>query len=160
MAPVKRGRKLVKPEPLSVRPYDVPPSAPGTLGKYGRECWSRVAPLLVVMQWLTPLHLESLEALCDWWHVYFEAKLYLQDNPTKATFATESGYEQRSPVAIARNEAFQNFSALCARFGLTPEALAKLHGRGSGRRGGVPAAEDPAGKVAAFAARKYERPGG
>lgn len=147
-------RRATKKRPLpTVEPLTEAPPAPDRLGEYGIECWNRLAPLLVELRLLTALHLETFEALCDWWHVYQDNKVFLQANPDRETFCTDSGYEQRSPYAVARNEAFENFLKLSAKFGLTPEALKKLQGGRGG--GGKPAAEDPAGAIGEFAAEKY-----
>lgn len=143
---------------VSVLPFDSAPPPPASLGKFGRACWVRLAAVLVESRKFNALHLESFETLCDWWDVYQTNKLALIANPDAAYFTTESGYQQRSPVAVARNEAFTNFLKLSEQFGLTPEATRKVNsGANGGSRvsRGNTEADDPAATIKMFAARKY-----
>jgi P27 family predicted phage terminase small subunit len=139
---------VARAEPLSESP-----AAPKTLGKYGRECWLRLAPLLVELRMLTRLHLESLELMCDWWDVYQVHKLHLQKHPDAEFFTTDSGYEQRSPRATARDGAYTNFVKLATQFGLTPQSSGRIaKGRPSRAK---PTGDDPSDEIGKFAASKY-----
>lgn len=159
-APRKRKKKTVGANsaglPLA-EPLTVAPDPPDRLGSYGADYWRRIAPDLVHLRLLTALHLDTLEVLCHWFQVFMQKHLALQDNPALETFETDSGYQQKTPAAAMRDKAYEHWTKLLPRFGLTPEALKKLKrlkepaAGGSGRSGGV--SVDP---VAAFAAAKYE----
>ena len=150
----KRSRRRTKVEtPPDVEPFVAAPDPPARLGTHGAACWQRLATLLVELRLLTSLHLETFEALCDWWDVYQTNKLFLQKHPDREMFATDSGYEQRSPRAVQRNEAFENFLKLSAKFGLTPDALKRLQGRRAAGKSSP--ADDPADAIGRFAMGKY-----
>lgn len=103
------------------------------------------------MQLLTPLHLESFELLCDQWDIYQTKSIGIRKGSLSETFATDKGYEQRSPHAVARDKAFDSFMQLAAKFGLTPYALKSIQSKSRGGGGNSPT--DP---VSEFAAAKYE----
>jgi len=141
---------------LQAEPLTEPPAAPDRLGTHGLGYWRRIAPLLVELRLLTALHLDTLEILCHWYDVFMVKHVALSKNPSLETFETDSGYQQKTPAAAMRDKAYEHWTKLLPRFGLTPEALKKLKrlkepAAGSGRSSGPPA--DP---VAAFAASKYD----
>lgn len=139
------AKRKPKAEPLS----EVP-AAPKDLGKHGREYWQRLAPLLVEARILTPLHLEAFKVLCETWQIYREMQLKL-NKLDDWTFTTDKGYCAELPEVRLRQTAIQTLARLWPKFGLTPEALAKLGKHGGAAGGRLPELE-------AFAAMKYSGP--
>jgi P27 family predicted phage terminase small subunit len=126
------------------------PNPPSDLGKYGKEYWNRIAPILIEIESLTELHLETFKTLCSCWNDYCELSAWMKKNPTQTVFETQRGYMQEHPNVRLRQRALQNLTRLWPKFGLTPEALAKL-----GKHGGA-AASKMANPLQQFAAEKYD----
>jgi P27 family predicted phage terminase small subunit len=140
-----------------VEPLTAAPKAPARLGTYGRECWQRLAPLLVELKLIRAMDLEALEAMCHQWHEFLTWHLIILEDPERAIVEYgESGARQKSPEATLRDSAYDRWLKLLPRFGLSPEhlrKLTKLKPAASGRR--VHTEDDP-DPVANFARRKYE----
>jgi P27 family predicted phage terminase small subunit len=150
---MKRAGKKTAPKPkrtktAKAKPLDQVPPVPEGLGDFGTEYWSRLAPLLVEAKILTPLHLESFRALCEAWERYRNLTNELAQKDSW-TFETEKGYVAELPEVRMRDQALQQLQRLWPKFGLTPEALAKLGKHGGARRNKLTPLE-------AFAAAKYE----
>lgn len=158
-----KGQAAVTPSVATVarlamlaEPLEAEPPVAERLGSHGRQCWQRIAPLLVDLRLLTPLDLEALEALCHQWDDYLTWHLAIQRDPSLAIVEYESGARQKSPEASLRDSAYDRWLKLLPRFGLSPEHLRKLRRlkEPSGSRGGSPGQveTDP---VAEFARQKY-----
>ncbi|QDV24402.1 phage terminase small subunit P27 family [Aureliella helgolandensis] len=146
MAKTRRGRKPkteAKSEPLA----EVP-EPPEDLGPYARNYWERLAPQLVELGILTPLHTDTFRVLCETWQEYRTLSQWLEADPSRMTFTTNSGYEQVTPQVTQRDKANANLQKLWAKFGLTPNALAQL-----GKHGGVKARG--VSPLTQFAQKKY-----
>jgi P27 family predicted phage terminase small subunit len=139
-------------------PLTMPPPAPARLGTYGRECWERIAPLLVDLRVIRMMDLEALEALCHQWHEYLVWHMQILADPTRAIVSYEgSGSRQKSPEATLRDSAYDRWLKLLPRFGLSPEhlrKLSKLKPAVASRRTQTDDEPDP---VAKFARRKYDQ---
>lgn len=129
-SPAKKtpAKKAAKAQPLAAVP-----DPPASLGEYGREYWLRLSPLLVEAKILTPLHIDSFRVLCEQWQQYRRLSELL-DGSESLTFTTDRGYVQEIPEVRLRQVALANLQKLWPKFGLTPEALAKL-GKHGGARG-------------------------
>jgi P27 family predicted phage terminase small subunit len=97
---------------------------------------------------LTPLHLESFRALCEAWERYRRMTTELAKMDSW-TFATDKGYVMEVPEVRMRDSALQTLIRFWPKFGLTPEALARLGKHGGARRNKLTPLEE-------FAASKYE----
>ncbi|QDV26728.1 phage terminase small subunit P27 family [Aureliella helgolandensis] len=147
MAKARRGRKPkteAKSEPLA----EVP-EPPSDLGAYAANYWRSLAPQLVELGILTPLHTETFRVLCETWQEYRTLSQWLEADPSRMTFITASGYEQETPQLRQRDKAAATLQKLWSKFGLTPNALAQL-----GKHGGVKART--ASAISKFAQKKYE----
>jgi phage terminase small subunit len=79
------------------------PVRPTHLNDVGFALWDDVVPKLIELNIATALDQYQLEAMCEWWQFY------------------KAGYDVREKV-----KAFQEFSALAAKFGMTPSDRRKL----------------------------------
>ena len=127
---VKRGRKpnpkiAVKSEPCT----EVPP-APSILSGLAREYWDRHAPQLVASNILTPLLVDSFAMCCQQYAEYQRWHNWLDADPSRYTYMTESGYEQVTPAVNLRKDAMRSWYTLASKFGLTADALAKMRKHG------------------------------
>lgn len=148
MPRAKRGRKPKTPPKTSEPLADVP-EPPAGLGEYGENYWRSVAPQLIELNILTPLHLETFRVLCEQWQQYRALSVWLEADPTRMTFEMPSGYQQETPQVRQRDKALASLQKLWLKFGLTPHALTQL-----GKHGGVKGSRLP--KISEFAKRKYD----
>jgi P27 family predicted phage terminase small subunit len=142
--PTKRAPRQRKSEPLRQVP-----EPPAELGPHGKNYWNSLAPQLIDLGILTPLHLESFRVLCEQWQMYRALTDWLDADPTRLFFTTDNGYQQETPQVRLREKALAALKSLWMKFGLTPHGLAAL-----GKHGGVAKKQMPA--IADFAKRKYE----
>lgn len=131
-----------KSEPLSQVP-----EPPDSLGEEGKAYWRSLAPQLIELSILTPLHLQSFQVLCEQWQMYRELTKWLNEDPTRLYFTTATGYEQESPQVRLREKALASLRNLWMKFGLTPHGLVAL-----GKHGG----KKTLSAIEEFAKRKYE----
>lgn len=149
--PKKRGRKRkVDDGPKSEPLREVPPP-PDDMGDHGKEYWLKLAPQLIELGILTPLHMDTFRVLCEQWHEYRRLSIWLDEDPSRMVFQTDNGYMQETPHVRLRDKALAAMQRAWSKFGLTPHALAQL-----GKHGGVGRKQLPA--IAQFAKRKYEEP--
>lgn len=142
-------RKKAKPpksKPLAKAP---PPPASIAKQKYAAAYWKAIVPELVRIEAITPLHLESLTTICQWWQVYCEQSAWLDKHPDQVFIETEKGYVYENPRLRLRQKAWENLAKLWPKFGLTPKGLAELQTPGHG----TPQAN--LSPLAAFANQKY-----
>lgn len=140
-------RKTAGGRTAKAKPLDAPPDPPAGLGEHARDYWQRIAPLLTEAKILTPLHLESFRVLCETWQQYREHS----DRLAKLddwTFSTDRGYVAELPEVRLRQRALDTLTRLWPKFGLTPEALAKINKHGGAPKGKLSPLEQ-------FAAAKY-----
>lgn len=153
MAKTRRGRK--KPADLTTAAADaaalIVPEPPADLGDYGREYWLEHAELLCQAGILTPMHVQTFRVLCEQWQTYRALTVWLNQDPSRYTFITESGYESETPQVRQRDKALDQLQKLWLKFGLTPHALATLN-----KQRGKFASQTPA--ITHFARRKYAEP--
>ena len=148
MAKTRRGRK----SETVAAPTDgtvTIPDPPEDMGQYGKEYWTALAPQLVEQGILSPLHIDTFRVLCEQWQTYRSLTIWLDEDPSRMTFSTESGYMQETPQVRSRDKALAALQKLWLKFGLTPHALAQLNKQRGARGSGVPA-------IAQFAKKKYE----
>ncbi|QDV56502.1 phage terminase small subunit P27 family [Rosistilla oblonga] len=124
------------------------PKPPAYLGKYAKEYWVTVGPVLIEAKLLTNSHLGAFAALCEAWHEYRTNQDWITANPDKLTFATETGYVAEDPRIRFRNKALDTLQKLWSKFGMTPKALADL-GKLTDTKSSIPA-------IAIFARSKYD----
>lgn len=146
MAKTKRGRKPKEPDKTS-EPITEVPEPPEDMGDYGKNYWRSLAPQLIELGILTPLHLQTFRVLCECWQEYRRLSVWLDADPGRYYFETESGYQQESPQVRLRDKALASLQKLWLKFGLTPHALTQLGKHGGGKRA-LP-------KISAFAKKKY-----
>jgi len=127
-------KKPAKPKAAKLPPLAKVPPAPGRLGQYGCEYWRALAPLLVKIEALTAIHLATFEVLCETWQTYRDLGDWIDKNPKKLIIETAKGYLIEHPNLRLRQQALGNLKTLWPKFGLTPEALARL-----GKHGGATA---------------------
>jgi P27 family predicted phage terminase small subunit len=148
MAKTRRGRKRDQPATGPSTTAEIPP-APAGLGQYGVEYWNALAPQLIEMGILRPLHLDTFRVLCEAWHEYRTLTEWLSEDPTRITFTTDKGYVGETPQVRQRDKALASLQKLWLKFGLTPHALATLvKQKGCNIGNALPA-------IAEFAKRKY-----
>jgi P27 family predicted phage terminase small subunit len=116
----------------------------------GEAYWRRLAPQLVEINVLTELHLETFAELCRMYGEYRSLTKWLLEEPGRATFTSESGYEAESPQVRMREKALANLQKLWPKFGLHPFSLAQMR-----KHGGIPS--NKGASIQAFAQRKYDR---
>lgn len=130
----KRGRKPADKGPV-VEPLADVPDPPEHLGEIAAQYWRSLAPQLVEIRALTAVHLQSFATLCDQWEVYRQTSDYLAADPGRwYQTVGNGGYQQVAPQVGVRERALSNLQKLWPKFGLTPEAMAKL-----GKHGGLKA---------------------
>lgn len=144
----RRPKSKAPARKAKAQPLDAVPEPPEGLGEFGRQYWQRLAPLLVEARILTPLHLESFGVLCETWQSYRTLTDYL-GALKDWTFTTDKGYMAEIPQVRLRQVALLTLQRLWPKFGLTPEALAKLNKHGGARGKRLTPLEE-------FAASKYE----
>lgn len=144
-----------KANPPKSRPLENAPDVPSSIQSqlYAVEYWERITPGLVKIEALTNLHLESLESLCRWWHVYRCQCDWLEENPDAEFVTTDKGYVMAHPRITLRQKAYDNLTKLWPKFGLTPRGLAELQS-GTGGNTGITGAPLLGPKIANFAAQK------
>lgn len=109
------SRKIHSGEDLAPPLLDTIPEPPSTLQAAGIEKWRHICRLLIEEEMLTMWDLSALEALCLEFERYLEA---VEDTRKGGEyFKTESGYETKRPIAVTRNQAYVNYTALLKRFG-------------------------------------------
>lgn len=148
MAKTRRGRKRDTKVETSPPALEVP-AAPEDLGEYGRQYWESLAPQLVELGILKPLHIETFRVLCECYQEYRTLSEWLAEDPTRMTFTTQTGYESETPQLRQRDKALATLQKLWLKFGLTPHALNALN-KGKGGGNTLPA-------IAEFAKRKYQQ---
>lgn len=133
----KRGRKPNPKVSVKSEPFTEVPKAPEILRGLAKEYWERHAPQLVASNILTPLLVDSFAMCCQQYAEYQRWHAFLDEDPRKYTYMTESGYEQISPYVSLRDRAMASWYRLASKFGLTADALAKMrkHGGISGSSG-------------------------
>ncbi|AMV34566.1 Phage terminase, small subunit [Pirellula sp. SH-Sr6A] len=150
------AKKIVKKSPPSKvakksQPIRQVPSPAGfDLCPIGIAYWERIAPQLVEINLLTELHLETFAELCRTYGEYRTLTKWLIEDPSRATFTSESGYESESPQVRMREKALTTLQKLWPKFGLHPFSLAQMR-----KHGGIPSNKGAA--IQAFAHRKYDR---
>lgn len=149
MPRAKRGRKKTEPKEAGSDPIKDVPEPPEDLGEYGKNYWRVLAPQLIELNILTPLHMQTFRVLCEQWQEYRRLSVWLDADPSRMTFTTNSGYEQETPQVRQRDKALASLQKLWLKFGLTPHALAQL-----GKHGGVCNQQLPT--IKQFAKKKYE----
>ncbi len=143
----KAAKKVSKKSP----PIQSAPNPEGFgLCEIGKAYWNRLAPQLVEINLLTELHLETFAELCRTYGEYRRLTNWLMEDPSRATFTSESGYESESPQVRMREKALANLQRLWAKFGLHPFSLAQMR-----KHGGI--ASNKGAGIQAFARRKTER---
>lgn len=125
------------------------PEPPEDLGCYGQQYWREHAELLCAAGILTPIHVQTFRVLCEQWQTYRALTSWLNDDPSRYTFITESGYESETPQVRQRDKALDQLQKLWLKFGLTPHALATLNKQRGKFTSQIPA-------ITAFAKSKYE----
>lgn len=153
MAKTRRGRKAETVAPSKVAPKVdesvAVPDPPSDMGQYGREYWEQLAPQLILAGILSPMHLDTFRVLCEQWQSYRSLTVWLDEDPERMTFCTESGYMQETPQVRQRDKALAALTKLWLKFGLTPHSLAQLNKQRGSKGGALPV-------IAQFAKRKYE----
>jgi P27 family predicted phage terminase small subunit len=122
---------------------------PEDLGEYGKEYWQSLAPQLITLHILKPIHLTTFRVLCECWHEYRTLHKWLMENPDRMTFITDKGYICESPQLRQRDKALMQLQKLWLKFGLTPHALAGLQKTNAANQPGLP-------PIAEFARKKYD----
>jgi P27 family predicted phage terminase small subunit len=145
---VKRGRKPIDRGPQS-EPLREVPEPPAELGEHGQAYWRTLAPQLIEIGVLTPLHMETFRVLCEQWQEYRRLAIWLDEDPDRMVFITQTGYMQETPYVRLRDKALAAMVRIWAKFGMTPQSLAQL-----GKHGGVGKKTQPA--IAQFARKKYD----
>lgn len=148
MAKTRRGRKPKDNAAEKAAAIDVP-AAPEDLGQFGTEYWNALAPQLIEMGILRPMHLDTFRVLCETWNEYRTLTIWLAEDPKRMTFTTQSGYESETPQLRQRDKALTSLQKLWLKFGLTPHALAQLVKQKGCSVGNALTA------IAEFAKRKY-----
>ena len=152
MPKTRRGRKPPDRSPkanAATAPQYTVPQPPDDLGEYGQAYWREHAGLLSESGILTSLHVQTFRVLCEQWQTYRALTTWLNDDPSRYTFVTESGYESETPQVRQRDKALDQLQKLWLKFGLTPHALATLQ-----KQRGKSVSQLPA--IAQFAKEKYE----
>lgn len=156
MAKTRRGRKPASRSTAKTKAGDgvLPsefaiPEPPDDLGCFGTQYWRDHAALLCQAGILTPMHVQTFRVLCEQWQTYRALTQWLNEDPSRYTFITESGYESETPQVRQRDKALDQLQKLWLKFGLTPHALATLN-----KQRGKFVSQIPA--ITAFAKSKYE----
>lgn len=144
----RRGRKKTDPKATKSEPLTVVPDPPKDLGPYGQNYWRTLAPLLIELRILTPLHIDSFRVLCELWQEYRELTVFLASDWERRFFETDKGYRLESPELRQRDKTLAAMCKMWLKFGLTPHALVQL-----GKHGGLSASQ--ISKIAEFAKSKY-----
>lgn len=112
-------------------PVDELPS-PEDFGLDGRaaEYWHRIAPQMVKVGLLTPLHIDTFAEICRTYAEYRRLDEWLKEDPSRLTFTSDKGYESETPQVRMRNQALATLQKLWPKFGLTPFALAQMRKHG------------------------------
>jgi P27 family predicted phage terminase small subunit len=145
MLPAKRRKKSDR----KSAPLQHVPEPPESMGEEGKKYWRSVAPQLIELGILTPLHLESFRVLCEQWQLYRTLTDWLDADPDRLYVTYKTGAQQQSPQVQLRERALESLRNLWMKFGLTPHGLAAL-----GKHGGV--AKKQLSNIEEFAKKKYE----
>ena len=90
------------------------PCAPEWLDAVGRELWERLVPQLTSSGIAKAADTESLAALCEWWSTWRTAHAAIATSENKHVAINQSA------------KAWQQFSTLASKFGLSPVDRTKI----------------------------------
>ena len=110
---------MAEPEPRAGRP-----EPPEWFDELARSEWERIVPELEAMGLLYKLDGSALELLCDAWSRYQRARLIVADEGLLAD--NGKGQLIKHPAVQVAEQAFGQWKALMAQFGLAPAARANL----------------------------------
>lgn len=116
-------RKINRNEPQPVVSDDTP-KPPRYLGRYAKTEWRRVVPELHRLGLLSVVDRAALEAYCEAYHDWREAKLALDEEGR--TYKTDTGYIRPRPEIKFAAEAVKTMKAFMGEFGLTPSARSRI----------------------------------
>jgi P27 family predicted phage terminase small subunit len=139
----------IKPNNKSAPLAAVPSPDEFGLSGIARDYWLKLAPQLLAINALTALHLETFAELCRVYGEYRKLDDWLNADPSRFTFVTQSGYESETPQVRMRDKALANLQKLWPKFGLSPLSLAQMR-----KHGGVAIAK--VSPLQAFARKKFE----
>jgi P27 family predicted phage terminase small subunit len=110
--------------------------------------WNRIGPQLISIGVLTLLHLDTFAQLCRTYAEYRRLDDWLNEDESRFTFMTQTGYESEAPQVRMRDKAMATLQKLWPKFGLSPLSLAQMR-----KHGGV--ALTKVSPLQAFAQKKY-----
>lgn len=110
-----------EPQPVAA---DEAPKPPRYLGRYAKTEWRRVVPELHRLGLLSVVDRAALEAYCEAYHDWREAKLALDEEGR--TYKTDTGYIRPRPEIKFAAEAVKTMKAFMGEFGLTPSARSRI----------------------------------
>jgi P27 family predicted phage terminase small subunit len=118
--------------PLNRRPpktgRGIPP-CPKHLGERARKAWSSIGPTLDKMGVLTIQDAVAMEALCDAYAEWWEARETVENEGATYRTDTEMGYIIRAHPAVGIAADARRFvRMMLIEFGLTPAARSKVKG--------------------------------
>jgi P27 family predicted phage terminase small subunit len=106
------------------RPRPVIPKCPRYFSGIARREWRRIVPELDRLGLLTCVDGAALEAYCNAYANMVVCQTVI--NTLGLTFTTETGYVAQRPEVGIVNKSLAAIKSLCAEFGLTPSARARM----------------------------------
>lgn len=111
---------------------DALPEAPDYFTDFQRERWDKVATMLHADDMLSDRFLSALEALCNVWQRWWEAKQNV--DATGLTFTTDTGQTKQNPAVAIEKECLSLWLRFLQEFGYTPRASMAIKEVGKGTK--------------------------
>ena len=111
------------------KPTPTAPRCPTWLHKDAKKEWKRVAPELDKLGLLTTIDMAALAGYCESFAQYKEAIEFIHKHGPVYPIKDENGkvkYLQQVPQVSIANKSLNNIRMMCAEFGLTPSARARM----------------------------------
>lgn len=104
------------------------PRIPAGLGKHGRAEWKRIVPLLMQMRVLTLKDRSALQAYCESWQEFIEARDHVRKHGQVYQSEQVNGalVWKRNPASQVMVEQSRLLLAYMQSFGLTPSSQSKV----------------------------------
>lgn len=112
----------------ALRPATDKIERPAWLDPLARKTWDALVQELMVLDLITNVDVYSLAIACDAYSNYVKAAKDIRKEGQKINYTNAAGATNKvaNPSIATGQKYFQTFKSLCAEFGLTPAARARL----------------------------------
>ncbi len=116
---------------IEIISLDSIPSAPVSLGKYGKKEWNRMVKNLIENNLVSGLDIGLLQLACSEFNIYRECQEFLvaKNHGVRNLSVANYLHGKNSQTAMVRTEmkqSFRNYFDVITKFGVTPSERAKI----------------------------------